>query len=753
MTATSIVPASPAVNPIIVSARRAHDRIEVTLESGSDARHHSIAVTVPGSDPSQPVEDVLRLLCAATGTDLDVLRKSWGESRVVDEEVVTANKVLDRLVSRLQLILGHPLPEDLTEAAAAWRDIVAEIEPRPSHYSQSCSTCGVSVPTGQLIRVHTGAGIMACGGCDPALRTAAGAPRYGLPVQTLGAFRIPDGYLLAQDGIWLAGDVEKVELTEPLTVDPARPLPAPLRAYMQQIVPRPLVVLGIATPLDAHEVMVRLCLRTDEGRRWEGWVPRSLVADARLIRELAQHGYPVTSNNAARLVHYVGALLDAWGPQLPSHLVGTRFGTYVVDDRMTFVLGDGCIGSQQIEIADPHHAFRRALTPSGEQSTWRRRIEPLAEGHLLLRVALAASFAAALVRILQTRTFVVLYWGPSRTGKTTLAKLSLTVWGDPQQLSSTLNSTQIAATSMYSSINDLPYLLDELQVSTVEVDKLLYALASGQSRGRADVRGKLQPEFTWSAVIQMTGEQPVLGQARAHDLGGQANRVLELPVGPEDALSPEMTRQIYEFLDERCYGHAGRAFLQGLAALDEAGQLGNVRERYREIRATLAKESGIEREHTTMAAVLATAWYVARVCVFEWSKEDAWREALDDALAVLSRLEAERDARPLDEQVLELLQDDRLKNPSAYFGVADDSRSASGKDYVGYEVGAEVWIIPSAFSEIMRRNGIAHRRALTELERAGHLVVNEAKSKTCHRECRPIGVPRRRFYVFRRGTV
>lgn len=753
MSMLSIAPPASTVNPHILSARRVYDQLEITLGEESTETTRTVFVSVPSGKSDSPVEEILRLLCGLTGTLLDTLRTSWGVTRWDGEEITTGNKPLDRLVARLQLSLGSPLPDDVATAESCWRAIMMGISPKPARYPQVCATCAAAVVKDQLIRVAQGTGVIACASCDETLRTDESGLVYGLPVQEIGALQVPHGYLLASDGIWRSDKVEEVTLAEPLLVDPAAPLPGPLRAQMRQVVSRPLIITALAKPLDATEVMARINCRIDDGTLWSGWVPRSMVADARAIRDLSRRGYPVTSNNAPALVRYVEALLDDWGPRLPSHLVGTRYGAYVVDGRLTFVLGDGCIGAHGIEIADPHDAFRAALTPEGEATEWVERVGPLAAKYTLLRVALAASFAAALVKVLRVRTFLVHWWGPSRTGKTTISKVSLTVWGDPQQLSSTLNSTQTAATAMYSSINDLPYLLDELQVSTVEVDKLVYALASGQSRGRADIRGRMQPEYTWSAVIQLTGEQPVLGTGRAHDLGGQGNRVLELPVRAEDALTPEATRAIYEFLDERCHGHAGRNFVRGLVALDEAGQIDKVRERFREIRVKLVEETGIDREHTNMAATLATAWHLARVLVFGWTREDALREAIDDAVGVLRRLETERDSRPLHEQVLEFLQDDRLQNPSAYYEVTSHSEFANGKQYSGYQVANEVWIIPSAFTELMNRHGIAPRRAVSELDRANYLVLNEAKSKTCYRECRQVGIQRRRFYVFRAGDI
>jgi hypothetical protein len=264
----------------------------------------------------------------------------------------------------------------------------------------------------------------------------------------------------------------------------------------------------------------------------------------------------------------------------------------------------------------------------------------------------------------------------------------------------------------------------------------------------------LQPEYTWTSIVQTTGEEPISGHSGARDLGGQQNRILELPVKREDALSPADIQMAYEFLGERHYGHAGRRYLQALADLDASDRLQEIRARCASVRRTLTERTGLDSEHTSMVAALATASYLAAIVVFEKSPSEALAQAIEDGVSMLQLVGAEREERSLVQQAQELLQDYRMQFPGKFWDAnvpppkgQQGSGPTSSRNLVAFVVGEEVWFVPSAFKEIFEDAKMSWRRVLHDLKQEGRLIC-EKKTFTCQRESARLGAGRRRYHVF-----
>lgn len=108
---------------------------------------------------------------------------------------------------------------------------------------------------------------------------------------------------------------------------------------------------------------------------------------------------------------------------------------------------------------------------------------------------MASSFAAPLLKIIGHRIFIVYVWGNSRAGKSAALKAALSVWGNPNELTLTYNTTAVrnrTSCSGYTTI--FRYGIDEKQVnkSQTEIEKLVYMLGNGISRIRGN---KTRTEF------------------------------------------------------------------------------------------------------------------------------------------------------------------------------------------------------------------------------------------------------------------
>lgn len=105
-----------------------------------------------------------------------------------------------------------------------------------------------------------------------------------------------------------------------------------------------------------------------------------------------------------------------------------------------------------------------AFAAAGTLAEWQRGVAALAPGNDLLTISIALAFAGPLLDVVGMRSFGAHLAGPSRTGKTTLARAAASVWGPPETggqirtWRATANGLEGAAAER----NDNMLLLDEI---------------------------------------------------------------------------------------------------------------------------------------------------------------------------------------------------------------------------------------------------------------------------------------------------
>jgi hypothetical protein len=298
-------------------------------------------------------------------------------------------------------------------------------------------------------------------------------------------------------------------------------------------------------------------------RRVDGAVLRSGRA---LVRELGIVGVPVVEADAKPVERYLAAYLVANGTALyESRVTIARFLGWQ-DDGTTFVTGDGA--PWPVEPSQPEQ--RPALAahrPKGTLAGWQEAIARI-ERYPVVRIALAAAFAAPLLRIIGERSFTLDISGRSTRGKTTAAAVVLSPWADPSSEGdgmATWKATQIMIEKRLNLVRGLPVVLDETRVakSPEIVDQVLYQVSMNRGQARGGDWASLLP---WHTILISTGEQPALSFT-PHE--GAAARTLSLrraPFGTDGPRSAEDARAVTVGIN-RHHGTAGPAFIARLRAL------------------------------------------------------------------------------------------------------------------------------------------------------------------------------------------
>lgn len=315
------------------------------------------------------------------------------------------------------------------------------------------------------------------------------------------------------------------------------------------IVPHPIMPLAIYSNLETQ--MEKISIGFYKSEQWKNIVvERGIVANASKITNLANYGIEVTSETAKKLVRFLSEVVASNYKVIPRIKSVSHLGW--VDGRFTPY-------EESIKI-DNEANFRfisESIKASGSLEEWISIIRPLRE-NLILRLVMAASAAAPLVKLTHSNSFILHLWGGTGSGKTVALMAAASIWGNPVvgKLVRTINGTQNAMLKTASFLCNLPFFGDELQTikTTVGYDRLIMNLTEGNDRARMNDGSTMQEQGAWQTAFLFTGEEPC---TRINSGGGVKNRVIEIECNEPVVRDGRQT--VTEITN--CYGQAGKRLI------------------------------------------------------------------------------------------------------------------------------------------------------------------------------------------------
>ena len=264
----------------------------------------------------------------------------------------------------------------------------------------------------------------------------------------------------------------------------------------------------------------------------------------------------------------------------------------------------------------------KAYQPSGELTDWQQNIARYAVGNSRLCLALGASFAAPLLSLLNEESGGFHLMGDSSDGKTTAAKVALSVWGKPSGSLLSWSGTKIGFSNTAAARNDGLLVLDEIgQASPHVIGDTVYSVMNGINKVQGAKQGGNRALTRWKVMMFSTGEKTpdsILKHNKGDWNAGQSARLPSIRAaaqygiydtlhGFEDgALLSEHIAQSAE----KYHGTAGRLFIrQLLDDLEQAKQ--QATERMAAFMATIPELSGQARRVAKRFAIAAAALELA----------------------------------------------------------------------------------------------------------------------------------------------
>ena len=280
----------------------------------------------------------------------------------------------------------------------------------------------------------------------------------------------------------------------------------------------------------------------------------------RVFRYLSDSGIAVTSESAKALVKYF-AKIEQLNPELiPETECVTRLGWITQsDDQLDFApYIDSIVFDGEAEYKKHYDSVKTV----GDIRKWYEIIYTnIRLKSVAARMVFASSLASVLVKPLGCNCFWVHLWGETECAKTVLAMTAASVWGNPEigDYIMTFNATTVGMEKTAAFYNNLPYILDELQIinDKRDLDNLIYMLTEGSGRSRGNKLGGLDAVPKWKNAVITTGERPI---TTVRSGGGSVNRVIEIECKEKFFDDP---RHVANTVKAN-YGAFGKMFVQKL---------------------------------------------------------------------------------------------------------------------------------------------------------------------------------------------
>lgn len=458
----------------------------------------------------------------------------------------------------------------------------------------------------------------------------------------------------------------------------------------------PIILTQRLKSLETGDEKIEVAFKRDG--QWQTAIyPRSTIFSSRSITTLADLGCTVTSENAKRVVSFLGALEAENIDLIPKNDATSTFG-WQPGKRFLPGHDDGLT----LDIDPSQRGMAAAYCKNGTMERWVEHMAPH-RGRMKFRFILAAGFAAPLLRIVKQRIFFVYNWGGSKGGKTAALKAALSAWGDPERLMVSFNATQVGLERTAAFYCDLPLGIDERQLAGNNqgaLEKIVYMIASGTGKIRGSKGGGLQTIHQWRTVALATGEEPLSTETTQT---GVSTRVLEIYGGPFDNEADAALMHQQSATD--C-GWAGPAFIEKILQMDER----RIVELYEEMQGYVRTVSeGKNGSHIAGIAAVALADALIDTWFFggEWAV--SWASAKQMASDILIS-QVESNATDVNENAVQFIVDWVLSN-KAYFGPNTVGTCLGFTS----ETGNTAYIFPSMLNQALTKAGYSPRKAMKYL--------------------------------------
>lgn len=323
--------------------------------------------------------------------------------------------------------------------------------------------------------------------------------------------------------------------------------------------------------VDTGITKVKLAFKTYD--KWETLiVDKRTISSANSIVELSSNNISVSSENAKTLVKYLQDIEHYNRDKIPIMNSIARLGW--IEDFGFSPYVENLIFDGDQKCGEKY----KSIKEKGSFDIWLKTVKEIRQSGITARILLASSFSSVLVEKVGGLPFFVHMYGGTEVGKTVGLMLASSVWGNPDNkhgYMETLNNTNFFIEKLATFFNNMPLIMDELQLIQKEknFDYIIYSLTEGKGKGRGNKNGGMDISGTWKNCIITSGEHSILN---SNSGGGAVNRIIEVECKEKLFNNP---RNLVETIKDN-YGFAGKIFVEWLSEKDNISKAKEIFEDY-----------------------------------------------------------------------------------------------------------------------------------------------------------------------------
>lgn len=154
--------------------------------------------------------------------------------------------------------------------------------------------------------------------------------------------------------------------------------------------------------------------------------------------------------------------------------------------------------------------------------------------------------------------------GASNSGKTSMARFFMSMYGEFDSLKLRQRDTANAKIARLGLMGSLPMYIDEItNTDAQELSDLVYEFTQGRSKLRLRVDGTEREVYLWNTVVVSSSNSALLGKLGAVKSNPEAERlrIFEFKVERTPSFESKQATLLFRMLSEN-YGHAGEAYIR-----------------------------------------------------------------------------------------------------------------------------------------------------------------------------------------------
>lgn len=314
--------------------------------------------------------------------------------------------------------------------------------------------------------------------------------------------------------------------------------------------------------IDTNEINASINYETFYGTNEEIIVPRVDYMNHNNLIKLQRNGMDVRIDNAKLIVCH----LANEERKAPIELIHSKLGFANYDGKEIYKHYKA-IGIEST-YCGPY-----LIKPKGDKEKVKKLIYEeilrYTPSKFILLVSLASVTISYLAEVIETNVILVNLFGNSTTGKSTICKFAISLFGYPgikeNGLFFTYNATDNAIMKRMEGIYGYPFAIDELSMSDSKRNNMVYKFSSGKNKYRLNQDSSQKENDGWLGSIFTNGEKSLI-KSSSKNVGIQL-RVIEI-ANVKWTKSAEHAEKINEVIMNN-YGHIGPMFAEFIMRKDK----------------------------------------------------------------------------------------------------------------------------------------------------------------------------------------